>query len=101
MEHIVQFAIGIDDAAIVKNVAEHAEKEIITDLKQQVTNQLFQAYYYRQNADPEKDPLSEFSKDIILGSFEEHKDVIIQKAAEILADKLARSKAGKAIFENL
>lgn len=101
MEHIVQFAVSIDDNAIVQHVTEHAEKEIIKDLKQQVANKIFKAYYYRTNADPEKDPLSEFAKDIICNMLEEHKDTITTKAAEILADRLARTKAGKVIFENL
>ena len=33
MEHIVQFAVGIDDEAITNRVSEHAEKEIIKDLR--------------------------------------------------------------------
>lgn len=101
MEHIVQFAIGIDDNAIVKNVLAHAEKEIIKELKQEVANKMFEAYYWNQNADPKKDKLSTFSEHIVVGFLEENKEYILDKAAAILADKLARSKKGKEILGNL
>lgn len=101
MEHIVQFAIGIDDDAIVKKVSEHAEKEIIKNLEQQVANKIFQAYYYSQNADPKHDKLSSFSERIVLNFLEENKEALLSKAAAILADRLARSKKGKEILNNL
>lgn len=101
MEHIVQFAIGIDDNAIVKAVSENAEKEIIKCLQQQVTNILFRPKnYLKRDADPKIDPLSEFAQEIILEFFKENKDIIIENASKIIADKLARSKAYKAILEN-
>ena len=101
MEHIVQFAISIDDDAIVKIVSEKAEREIIKDLKQDVANKIFMKDYYRQNADPKKDRLSVFSENIVREFFEENKEYIIDKAADKLADKLARSKKGKELLENL
>ena len=101
MEHIVQFAVGIDDDAIRKIVVANAEKEIIKDLKQDVANKLFEGYYWNQNADPKKDPLSEFSKGIIEKFLKEHQEEILNKAAIHLADKLARTKKGKEILNNL
>lgn len=101
MEHIVQFAIGIDDDAIVKRVSENAEKEIIKDLKQQVANKIFQPYYYKGNADPTRDNLSCFSENLVKAFLEENKEYIIDKAAAILADRLFRSKKGKEILDNL
>ena len=101
MEHIVQFAIGIDDNAIVKNVTENAEREIINDLKQKVANRIFQRNYYSKNADPDRDSLTDFAKGIITSVVEENKDAIIEKAAEHLAKCLAKSKKGKEILDNL
>lgn len=101
MEHIVQFAVGIDDRAIAENVSKNAEKEIIKDLQRQVTNKLFRAYNSYRDADPKYDPLSEFSKGIVRDFLEENKDNIIKQAAKVLADSLARSKAGKAILTDL
>lgn len=103
MEHIVQFAVSIDDNAIVKNVTEHAEKEIINELKQDVANKIFQSssYYRNANADPKTDRLSYFAENIIKEMFKENEQYILDKAAAILADKLARSKKGKEILGNL
>lgn len=102
MEHIVQFAISIDDAAITARVSENAEKEIIKDLKQQVANKLFESRsYYKKNADPKNDPLSEFTKEIIYAFLEENKNAIIENASKMLAEKLARTKAGKEILGDL
>lgn len=101
MEHIVQFAIGIDDNAIVERVTANAEKEIIKELQQQVANKLFQRNYYNRNADPERDPLSEFSLNMIDDFFDKHKDTIIEKAAERLADRLSRTKKAKEILNDI
>ena len=102
MEHIVQFAISIDDNAIVASVTKNAEKEIIKDLKQQVINKIFSSSsYYRNDADPEIDKLSSASEDIIKKAFEENQQYILDKAAELLADRLARSKKGKELLTKL
>lgn len=99
MEHIVQFAIGIDDNAIKERVTANAEKEIIKSIKQDVANKLFSTWY--RDADPKKDPLNEFSKGIIEKFLEQHQEEILNKAAAHLADKLARTKKGKEILNNL
>jgi hypothetical protein len=101
MEHIVQFAIGIDDDAIRERIVANAEKEIIKDLKQDVANKLFEAYYYNGNANPKKDPLSDYAKGIVEKFLEQHQEEILNKAAVHLADKLARTKKGKEILNNL
>lgn len=97
MEHIVQFGISIDDSYIKQQVEDSAKKQIIDGIKQDVCNKLFTAYY-RTNATP-NDPLSSFSINIINEFLEKNKEVILEKAAEHLADKLSRTKAGKALLE--
>lgn len=99
MEHIVQFAIGIDDEGIKDRITENAEKQIIKNIEQQVRNKLFESSYYGRNAD-ERSPLSDYSERLIEGFLEKHKDEILEKAAVHLAEKLARSKAGRAILED-
>lgn len=102
MEHIVQFAISIDDNSITEHVSKNAEKEIIKDLKQQVANKLFEPRYYKGNADPKIDPLSDWTKsEIIVAFLNENKDRIIAETAKELAIRLSRSKAAKEILENI
>lgn len=101
MEHIVQFAVDIDDERIVKKVEEYAVKEITNNLQQQVANKLFDSMYYNTDARIERDPLSRFSESIIDSFFEKYKDIIIDKAAKRLADRLARTKVAKAILGDI
>lgn len=93
MEHIVQFAIGIDDEAITERVTAHAEEEITKNIQQMVMNKLFYSGYYK-NAKP-TDSLSCYSERLINEFLELHKDAIIEKTATYLADKLMRSKIVK------
>jgi hypothetical protein len=102
MEHIVQFAVGIDDKAIVDVVMKNAPKEIIDALKQQVADRLFAGYYrYSQHADPNRDPISNFTKGILEEFLNENKDIIIEKAAQNLAERLVRTKKGKEILDDI
>lgn len=92
MEHVIQFAVGIDDDRIVNLVEANASKQIIGELKQQVANRIFSANYYDKNADPSRDQLSEASVKIVSDFLKDNKDNIVERASEILADKMFKSK---------
>ena len=94
MEHIVQFAVGIDDERIKDIVEKEASKVIISDIERDVRNKIFSSRYYKRDATPE-DELSCFADGIIRGVFEDSKDAIIEKAAKILAASFAKTKVAK------
>lgn len=97
MEHIVQFAIGVDDAAIVQKVSENAERLITNDLKNEVRKQVFTypGYYgYRDDRD-KPDGVQRWAEKKFEEFLEENKETIIELASEKLADKLSRSKVVK------
>ena len=98
MEHIVQIAVSVDDDAIVRIITEKAAKEITEELKQQVTDKLFQPSYYSRHANPDRDRLSDFTRKLVGELLEENKDTIIEKAADNLADRLARTKKAKSFW---
>lgn len=88
MEHIVQFAISIDDETIQNRIEEHAYRDVLDKLAKEATDTVFA----HTNA---------YSRDIMwktlmtnaLQSFlEERKDEIIDKAANMLADRFQRTK---------
>lgn len=57
MEHIVQFAIGIDDEAIKKNLEKSAVKQITKNIQADVETAMFNSRYnygYRQQTDVDK-----------------------------------------------
>lgn len=90
MEHIVQFGISIDDERITSRIEEKAYKEIANKLYEDVRTSIFSRY----NNDP-----SYYAQEKFDEFFDENRDAIIDMAAEYLADKLMRTKRGKAILE--
>lgn len=97
MEHIVQFAISIDDDAITKKVQANAEKIIVQQLQQKVEKAIFETDYYGKP----KNSLNNTAESIILAWLDSHKESIIQLSAKMLADKLAKTKAAKVVLEEV
>ena len=89
MEHIVQFAIGIDDAAIKKRIMETAENQIIDTIRRKIERELFEVRYGSISN------LRQVALSMVEEWLNDHKSEIIDKAAEHLADKLSRTKAAK------
>ncbi len=104
MEHIVQFAIGIDDEAIKRNIETNAEKTVIDNITKDITSLICDGGYYNSFQPYSRENLGKLKAmverrvDVVI---ESHKDIILEMAADKLADKLARSKAGKALLENI
>jgi hypothetical protein len=104
MEHIFNIAINMDDERIKEQIANKAEKEIMANLTKEVGQVIFErtSYYsYRDNKGYDPNHLSNWAKMQFEQFLKDHKDEIIKGAAKELADRLARTKAGKAILENL
>ena len=100
MDHLISFTVSFDDADLIRVIKEKAESQIIANIEKNVKNTLFNPYYpYRQN-DPHH-TFSNLAKDVFNDFLNENKEEILSKATVVLADKLARSKAGKAILEDL
>lgn len=99
MEHIVQFAIGLDDDAIRKELEANAVKQIEKDLKQELIDRMFDTSdtwgRHRSNyhANPQTDPLSAWVRNMVSETLLTYKDRIIERAAEVLAESLKRTKA--------
>ena len=97
-EHIIQLAIAIDDGKIIAGVEEAAKSRIIKDIQTKLEYSLFNLKYYGRPEINEGDP-REWVRKQFDDFLEAHTDQIIECAGKILADKLSRSKAGKALLE--
>lgn len=88
MEHIVQFAINIDDKTIQNRIEEHAYTDVLDKLAKEAMDTVFAHTnaYSREN----------MWKTVLVGALqrflEERKDEIIDKAANMLADRFQRTK---------
>lgn len=97
MEHIVQFAIGIDDDAIAKRIQENAEKIITQQIQQKVEKSIFVADYYGKP----QDRLNYTAETLMMKWLDSHKDEIIRLASKALADKMVKTKAVKSAIEDV
>lgn len=84
MEHVVQFGINIDDAAIQKAVEANATKAVLDDIIRDTKRELGLdgRYGYR----------SEFADEVAAKIIEAYKDRIIEQAVERLCKSVPRSK---------
>lgn len=94
----IPVTIGIDEEGIAREVRENVESQVVAKILDEVKMQMFNARYVRYSneeryTDPE--PLRNMIEWEIQKKLEEHQDLIVKLAAEILADKLARTKAVK------
>lgn len=92
MEHIVQFAIGIDDDAIRKRVIDCAYDDVVKQLISEAKKDVGLAgSYYRRPKESWRDIIDH----ALQNYFDENKDIIIDIAAEKLVDSYKRTKAFK------
>ena len=88
MEHIVQFAIGIDDEAIRKRIEQTAEMQIVDSIKEDISDHIFRETTWAKDS-----VLQNWVKDIVIEAVLEHKDDIIKAAAMELCEYMKRTKA--------
>lgn len=87
MEHIVQFGVSIDDSAIQRRV----EDSCVEAVKMKMTSCFFDNY---------SNPKFK-TEEIIKNWLDNHKDEVIKRAAEVIAEKMYKStKVRQAIIEN-
>lgn len=88
MEHIVQFAIKIDDKTIQNRIEEHAYTDVLDKLAKNAVDSVF-SYTSAYSRETRWKTMLEAALQRFL---EERKDEIIDKAANMLADRFQRTK---------
>lgn len=91
MEHILQFAINIDDNTIKQNIEAKAEKQIVEQVAKDIKSAILGNY----------GSLTYTGETIVRTVMEEHKDEIIRFAAENVADAMKRSKKYREALANI
>lgn len=103
MEHIVQFAIGIDDQGIKERIEKSAEKQIIErfyhDIARSLTgNTRWTEYPISSELEG---AFRRVVKEAVDNVVNQNKDEIIKEATTILADRIFRTKAAKELLGNI
>lgn len=96
MEHIVQFAISMDDETIKKRIEENAERVITKNIENSIRSTMFKVdrYGYKQGLDY-------YVEQLFTNWLESHKDEIIELATDKLAKNMSRTKAVKNAIEGI
>ena len=97
MQHIFNIAIEVEDERIVQSIEKSVEEKVCKEISKKIEDCIYEKSYYGRinNAKPLENMIAS-RIDAILA---DNKDLVIEKAADKLAEKLARSKDGKAILD--
>ena len=98
MQHIMQIAFDFDDErvrTVAENKIEQSMDNIIKDIVTDRIAPFTTDYYSRSGKTRDWSELDRMVKDHVNSIIDEHKDEIIQKAAEMLCESYKRTKAWK------
>lgn len=98
MEHIFNIAINVEDEKIIKTIEQKVESEVIKMICSKVEDIIYQRSYWGTN-NKDMSPLRNIVNKKVDEILKGNKDYILAEAAKILADRLLRTKAAKAILE--
>lgn len=97
MQHIFNIAIEVEDERIIQSIEKSVEEKVCKEISKRIEDCICEkSYYGRVNNYKPLEAMITSRIDAILA---DNKDLILEKAAEKLAEKLARSKDGKAILD--
>lgn len=96
MQHIFNIAIEIEDERIIQSIEKNVEEKAVKMLTEKIEDRICTRSYYGRVNDYK--PLEAMIASRIDAVIADNKDLVLEKAAEKLAEKLARSKDGKAIL---
>lgn len=85
MQHLIQFTFDFEDDNIRRKIESGIEKQIVSKIQNDIQKEYFAK---RWGDDPIANMVSSQVKEIV----ENNKDLIIEKASKILAEKISRKK---------
>ena len=90
----VPVTIGIDEEKIAKEVERNARQQAVAKIVEHVENEIYTTDYYGRRT-KSTEPLRDIIKAEVAMVLSAKEDLVIELAAKILADKLAKTKAVK------
>ena len=99
MEHIFNIAINVEDDRIIRSIEKNVESQTIKMIAEKVEDIIYAHNYFGRANKNDDSPLKRMIEIQVEKMIDENKDVILESAAIHLADKLARSKAGRALLD--
>lgn len=100
MEHIFNIAINVEDEKIANSISANVENQVYKLISDEVKSIIYERSWgsYKQY---NNNPLKELVVGQIDKFLNDNKGTILETASSKLAEKLAKSKAGKELVEQL
>lgn len=98
MQHIVNVAFDFDDKKISESIESQVHREVVNNITEEVKKIIFEkkwGYSSKSYDETDPTPLKKMIENRVSEVLEENKDVIIDGAMKLLADKLSRTKQVK------
>ena len=90
----VPVTIGVDEDKIAKKIEEDVERKVVEAIIEKIEDIIYNKPYYGSKTKSDA-PLRDMVKTLVEKTIMEKTDDIVRLAADILADKLSRSKVVK------
>lgn len=84
----VPVVIGVDEDRIAQEIEKDVERKVVEYITKEIKGIIFDSYYGHES----NEPLRRMITDRIGSILREKEDVIVREAADILAEKMARTK---------
>lgn len=97
MQHIVNVAFDFDDKKIADSIEDQVHTEVVNNITEEVKKVIFEKKWGHKRCYDDSDPapLKRIVEDRVSEILEENKDIIIDGAIKLLAEKLSRTKLVK------
>ena len=90
----VPVVIGVDEERIAREIENNVENRVVNKICDELKQIMYKKQYYNGAPDIHNpEPLRDMVRQEVVKVIQDKEDVIIEAAAEKLADKLSRSKA--------
>ena len=95
----IPVTIGVDEEAIAREIEKDVKNQVIRNIGDKVESIIYKENYsyYRSEKTKDDTPLRNMVERAVKDVIDEKTDLIVNIAAEKLADKLSRQKAVKAV----
>lgn len=91
----IPVTIGVDEEAIAEEIKQDVEDKVVREITNKVENIIYDKRYSYSYGAMREEPLRKMVKEVIEEVVTDRSESIISMAANILADKLSRTKAVK------
>ena len=97
----VPVTIGVDEERIAKEIENDVKYQVIEKIFEEIKKTIYATNYYGKIDEKDITPLRKMVEAKVAEVISDKQDLIIEKASELLAEKMYKSKACKEAIKNV